>query len=314
MNNMNLTRPLSFEISPQRITNIPEIGSSYKRYVGKSQSLPISLSPNHSQTFMSQHSSPCSSEVILTRGELCPCDDYEKYEKVCTEPDCKHQEQSCWNLSRVKIFPSYFNLEKSHEYITDISAAAISENISDCLKRECLEVVYDHDEVRRWLFIIEDRRQTIRLISLFEIILLTLSQFSNWLIQATAYCETSKDTTRPDYCKFQVRIFKAPSQSNVETSPTIIVEVQRRTGCCIKFCSVARKILAASKGCPVCKDEIPNYTIPDYLIKLIDQETSPMMTVAWWKRPGGKVNNGQPKSFENVESILVFISCVYIAK
>lgn len=241
---MNLTRPLSFEISPQRITNIPEIGSSYKRYVGKSQSLPISLSPNHSQTFMSQHSSPCSSEVILTRGELCPCDDYEKYEKVCTEPDCKHQEQSCWNLSRVKIFPSYFNLEKSHEYITDISAAAISENISDCLKRECLEVVYDHDE-------------------------------------ATAYCETSKDTTRPDYCKFQVRIFKAPSQSNVETSPTIIVEVQRRTGCCIKFCSVARKILAASKGCPVCKDEIPNYTIPDYLIKLIDQETSPMMTVAW---------------------------------
>ena len=99
MNNMNLTRPLSFEISPQRITNIPEIGSSYKRYVGKSQSLPISLSPNHSQTFMSQHSSPCSSEVILTRGELCPCDDYEKYEKVCTEPDCKHQEQSCWKES-----------------------------------------------------------------------------------------------------------------------------------------------------------------------------------------------------------------------
>ena len=56
-------------------------------------------------------------------------------------------------------------------------------------------------------------------------------------------------------CKFQVRIFKASD------SPSILVECQRRTGCCIKFHAMAMKVLCAARGCEYKEECFHAYTI-----------------------------------------------------
>ena len=60
-------------------------------------------------------------------------------------------------------------------------------------------------------------------------------------IQAIAYVETTADKSKFDYCKLQIRLYKGSSSS-------VLVEVQRRTGCSIKFNSTAKKVLCAAKG------------------------------------------------------------------
>lgn len=65
----------------------------------------------------------------------------------------------------------------------------------------------------------------------------------------------SIDKTKPDYCKFQVRIYKAVD------SPSILVECQRRTGCCIKFHAMAMKILCAVRECEYKEECFHAYTI-----------------------------------------------------
>lgn len=130
--------------------------------------------------------------------------------------DVKHTFE--WRVDKVNEIPPYFYIERAHEYIDDLPPSEISKRISDCFKQEndSISVVYDDDE-------------------------------------AIACAETN-DKTRPEYCKFQVRLYKATD------SPSILVECQRRSGCCIKFHSIAMKILCAARGCEY-KDECPHATI-----------------------------------------------------
>ncbi len=73
---------------------------------------------------------------------------------------------------------------------------------------------------------------------------LTHSFFS--FLKAIAYATTPKG------CKFRVQLFKRDG--------SVLVEVQRRSGCCVKFHSLAMQILFAAKGC-----ECPHhYAIDDH--------------------------------------------------
>lgn len=124
-----------------------------------------------------------------------------------------------WNVERVHEIPSYFCIERSHEYYDNLTPSEISRRISDCLSaiQDSFTVKYDNDE-------------------------------------AVAYVE-SIDKTKSDYCKFHVRIYKAIN------STSILVECQRRTGCCIKFHSMAMKVLCAARGCEYKEECFHAYTI-----------------------------------------------------
>lgn len=144
------------------------------------------------------------------------------------------------NLSKVKYFPSYFNLEANHAYITDDTPLGISSKINECLESEKIQFHFDKHE-------------------------------------ALIHCETHKDANRLDNCKFKVRIFKKFSKesSSGETSPTptILVEVQRRSGCCVEFNHIARKIILASKGCEYKHGVRGMPRIPDDLLEMLKNET-----------------------------------------
>lgn len=235
--------------------------SPFKRAVfpnSRSQSLPIAFSsnPNHSSNKMSSRSKKIRSHHSFPFSDYKDTTgQYQSEELLCTDTDEEVQGDDCWKVSHVKIFPSYFTLEHYHEYISNKSANEIARNISHFLKVECLEVEYDHDE-------------------------------------AVAHCETSKDRSRPDYCSFQVRLFKASSQENYKSK--MLVEVQRKTGCCMKFSAVASKILSASKkGCcsedapaaagslaTTCKLGVQEYTIPDFLLQRVDSLDQQQCTMA----------------------------------
>lgn len=74
----------------------------------------------------------------------------------------------------------------------------------------------------------------------------------------------------------------------------MLVEVQRKTGCCMKFSAVASKILSASKkGCcsedapaaagslaTTCKLGVQEYTIPDFLLQRVDSLDQQQCTMA----------------------------------
>jgi len=144
------------------------------------------------------------------------------------------------NLSKVKYFPSYFNLEANHAYITDDTPSGISSKINECLESEKIQFHFDKHE-------------------------------------ALIHCETNKDANRLDNCKFKVRIFKKfskeSSSGDTSPTPTILVEVQRRSGCCVEFNHIARKIILASKGCEYKHGVRGKPRIPDDLLEMLKNET-----------------------------------------
>ena len=115
---------------------------------------------------------------------------------------------SCWNVDKIDEISPFYHLERSHEYIQNKTPKEVASQISDCLKKEFAIVSYDD-------------------------------------IQAIAYVETTADKSKSDYCKLQIRLYKGSSSS---LSSSVLVEVQRRTGCSMKFNSTAKKILCAVKG------------------------------------------------------------------
>lgn len=68
--------------------------------------------------------------------------------------------------------------------------------------------------------------------------------------EAVAYAQT------PTGCKFRVHLFKPNHRFNDKKGGSVLVEVQRRSGCCVIFHSLARQILCAARGC-----ECPKYAI-----------------------------------------------------
>jgi len=149
----------------------------------------------------------------------CDCDRASKISSSGAMEKDHAEEEIEWNVNHVHEIPSYFCIERSHEYYDDLSPSEISKRISDCFgtMQEMISVTYDND-------------------------------------QATANVE-STDKTKPDYCKFQVRLFKASD------APSILVECQRRTGCCIKFHAMAMKVLCAARGCEYKEECFHAYTV-----------------------------------------------------
>ena len=148
--------------------------------------------------------------------------------------------QHIMNLSKIEYFPSYFNLEANHAYITDDTPLGISSKINECLESEKIQFHFDKHE-------------------------------------ALIHCETNKDANRLDNCKFKVRIFKKfskeSSSGDTSPTPTILVEVQRRSGCCVEFNHIARKIILASKGCEYKHGVRGKPRIPDDLLEMLKNET-----------------------------------------
>lgn len=135
--------------------------------------------------------------------------------------------QGGWNVKQVEEISPFFYVEKSHEVIKGQTASEIATNVCNFLKNNSIDAVYDDEE-------------------------------------AVACAETS------DHCKFHVHLFK-PSKSNdsiVEddhdsSSEAVLIEVQRRSGCCVKFHSIAMQILCAAKGCQYSED-CPHYTVDSH--------------------------------------------------
>jgi len=61
------------------------------------------------------------------------------------------EEEIEWNVNHVHEIPSYFCIERSHEYYDDLSPSEISKRISDCFgtMQEMISVTYDNDQVRK---------------------------------------------------------------------------------------------------------------------------------------------------------------------
>jgi len=158
--------------------------------------------------------------------------------------------QGGWNVKQVEEISPFFYVEKSHEVIKGQTASEIATNVCNFLKNNSIDAVYDDEE-------------------------------------AVACAETS------DHCKFRVHLFK-PSQSNDSivdndddddgdnhdhdhdhdhSSEGILIEVQRRSGCCVKFHSIAMQILCAAKGCQY-SEECPHYTNIDVDVDIDSHHTS----------------------------------------
>ena len=200
----------------------PEIESKFKR----SQSFPLANLAHQHQLYRSQDSAlSCGAKHV---------------DQSISIPRQKAASTTNMNLSKVQYFPSYFNLEANHAYITDDTPLGISSKINECLESEKIQFHFDKHE-------------------------------------ALIHCETNKDANRLDNCKFKVRIFKKFSKesSSGETSPTptILVEVQRRSGCCVEFNHIARKIILASKGCEYKHGVRGKPRIPDDLLEMLKNET-----------------------------------------
>jgi len=72
--------------------------------------------------------------------------------------------------------------------------------------------------------------------------------------EAIAYAKTPKG------CNFRVQLFKPNHNFSGKRDGSVLVEVQRRSGCCVKFHALAMQILYAAKGC-----ECPHhYAIEDH--------------------------------------------------
>ncbi len=83
----------------------------------------------------------------------------------------------------------------------------------------------------------------------------SLTQFNFLsLPKAIAYAKTPKG------CNFRVQLFKPNHNFSGKRDGSVLVEVQRRSGCCVKFHALAMQILYAAKGC-----ECPHhYAIDDH--------------------------------------------------
>jgi len=133
--------------------------------------------------------------------------------------------QGDWNVKQVEEISPFFYVEKSHEVIKGKTASEIATDVCNFLKNNSIDAVYDDEE-------------------------------------AVACAETS------DHCKFRIHLFK-PSKSNdyiVEddsSSEAVLIEVQRRSGCCVKFHSIAMQILCVAKGCQY-SEECPHYTVDSH--------------------------------------------------
>jgi hypothetical protein len=81
------------------------------------------------------------------------------------------------------------------------------------------------------------------------------------------------DRTKPNYCKMYVRLYKALD------SPSILVECQRRTGCCLEFHNMAMKVLCAAKGCEPYENsayECPHRTISRNILDQCQRDSFPV--------------------------------------
>jgi hypothetical protein len=109
------------------------------------------------------HPHRISASKSSDRDRACPKCDNLQNQSTC---DCDHasikslssgamendhvEEENEWNVEQVHEIPSYFCIERSHEYYDDLTPSEISKRISDCFgtMQEMISVTYDNDQVR----------------------------------------------------------------------------------------------------------------------------------------------------------------------
>lgn len=138
-----------------------------------------------------------------------------------------HRNKS-WNVDQVEEINPLFPIERSHEVINNLTPSEIASNVFNFLNGQSIDAEYDDQE-------------------------------------AVAYAQTPKG------CKFRVHLFKPNGHNGTEGGngngnhdSSVLVEVQRRSGCCVKFHSLAMQILCAAKGCEY-KPECPHFTIDTHM-------------------------------------------------
>jgi hypothetical protein len=113
-----------------------------------------------------------------------------------------------------------------------LEAQDVVTSISECLRQESIAAVYDNNKVRLI------PRESI----------LTSQAFTHIALhQALALAET------PEHVRLCIRLFLDEEQ--------IVVEVQRRSGCCFLFHQAAKSILCAAKGKK--PQRLPTFKIPE---------------------------------------------------
>jgi hypothetical protein len=139
-----------------------------------------------------------------------------------------------WKLTQNQLipFPESYPLERSHVYIKGLEVQAVVTSISECLRQESIAAVYENNKVR---------------LIPRESILMTEGFTHIDLHQALAHAET------PEHVRLCIRLFLDEEQ--------VVVEVQRRSGCCFLFHQAAKSILCAAKGMK--PQRLPTFKIPE---------------------------------------------------
>jgi len=86
----------------------------------------------------------------LQNQSTCDCDHASKMSSSGAMEKDHAEEENEWNVEQVHEIPSYFCIERSHEYYDDLTPSEISKRISDCFgtMQEMISVTYDNDQVR----------------------------------------------------------------------------------------------------------------------------------------------------------------------
>jgi hypothetical protein len=139
-----------------------------------------------------------------------------------------------WKLTQSQLIPlpESYPLERSHVCIEGSDVHAVATSIAECLRQESIAAVYDNNKVR---LIPRDS------------IIMTTAFTHIALHQAMALAET------PEHVCLCIRLFLDEEK--------IVVEVQRRSGCCFLFHQSAKSILRAAKGMK--PQRLPTFKIPE---------------------------------------------------
>lgn len=169
MNSINSINSIdTATLSPARIISA-EMQPILKRMdFARSQSLPVRSGVNHGSSIGLAKPALMFKihpyRISASKSDrTCPkCDDLQN-QSTC---DCSHaskiassgamvkdhaEEENEWNVEQVNEIPSYFCIERSHEYYDDLTPSEISKRISDCFgtMQEMISVTYDNDQVRK---------------------------------------------------------------------------------------------------------------------------------------------------------------------
>ena len=148
--------------------------------------------------------------------------------------------EATWTPRNIPPLPQMYPLERSHVYVDD-DQKHVASRIANVLRQQSLAPVFEDEKVRIWR----------------TSMLLYFVGFLTW-------CDLQASAETVCHVRLVVRMFSEGEK--------VVVEVQRRSGCCFVFHQVAKAILKAAKGEPAKK--VPKFTVPASVIKEEQQRSS----------------------------------------